>query len=78
MSPTHKSNPPNAEEIQALPEHVRRYIHDLETRWHSADMRAIACLRVQVRDLTRALIEARAANKAVADPRRVGERRSSR
>lgn len=43
---------PTAENINALPEPVRRYIHDLETRCDPAgEVRAIAVLRQNVQAL---------------------------
>jgi hypothetical protein len=45
---------PDAAHINALPEPIRRYIHDIETRCDPAgDIQTIACLRENVAALTR-------------------------
>lgn len=60
-----------ADEVNALPEKVRRYIHDIETRCDPAgEVRTIACLRDQVRDLSAAQSTAAAALSRLADVER--------
>jgi len=52
---------PTPENANALPEPVRKYIHDLETRCDPAgDVRTIAILRENVRALEAKLAEERA------------------
>lgn len=48
----------NADQINLLPEDVRKYIHDLETRCDpSGDLQQIASLKEQVAGLTRRLAD---------------------
>jgi hypothetical protein len=47
---------PTADNINTLPDPVRRYIHDIETRCDpTGDIQTIACLRDQVKGLVLAL-----------------------
>lgn len=52
---------PTPAEINALPEKVRHFIHDLESRCDPAgELQELACLRQNVAALSAALVEARA------------------
>ena len=59
---------PTVEAINALPEPIRRYVHDLETRCDPAgDVRTIVCQRDQIEGLVALLDEARSGPKGEPD-----------
>jgi hypothetical protein len=63
---------PTADEINALPEKFRRYIHDLETRCDkSGDVQTIALLREDRDALQRRVEELEAQIELMTHPKRI-------
>lgn len=63
---------PTVDEINALPEKVRRYIHDLETRCDkSGDVQTIALLREDREALAREVEELKATIALLNHPKRI-------